>query len=125
MIDSVKCSNCNAAIDAAPPEVPLLTCVYCATQMHNPAAQAQRTAATAPNLPAGIADLLADRDGDGIPDIVQGKGGAQGATVTTTTTTTTSQSSYVINGQRYNSPEEMPPDVRQIFEKTAALLGKK
>jgi|GEM_PF-1422632 len=55
-----------------------------------------------------ITKTFADSDGDGVPDVLEG---LSGDTVSTTT------SKIVVNGREYASADEMPSDVRQIYER--------
>jgi hypothetical protein len=59
-----------------------------------------------------ITRTFADSDGDGVPDVLEG---LAGNTVSTTT------SKIVVNGREYSSVDEMPPDVRQIYERMAEM----
>ena len=52
---------------------------------------------------------LADRDGDGIPDFVQGEGRPVHGR-------TTVRKTLVVNGTSYADENAMPPDVRQIYD---------
>ena len=59
---------------------------------------------------------LADRDGDGVPDIVQSGGATMmGKTIV--------RQKFVINGQSYDSKEAMPPDVRQAYDTAMSALN--
>lgn len=51
---------------------------------------------------------LADSDGDGVPDVIEH---LSGDTVSTTT------SKIVVNGREYASVDDMPHDVRQVYER--------
>jgi hypothetical protein len=52
---------------------------------------------------------LADRDGDGIPDLAQREGPSLHGR-------TTVRKTIVVNGTSYSDENAMPPDVRQIYE---------
>jgi hypothetical protein len=54
---------------------------------------------------------LGDRDGDGVPDIVEGAVGADG------TTRVVVDDRIIVNGQSYRGAGEMPADVRRLYEK--------
>jgi hypothetical protein len=58
------------------------------------------------------APLLEDRDGNGVPDLLEGKAGFKLAARVA--------KALLVNGVKYNSPDEMPPDVRQLYEQTMA-----
>jgi hypothetical protein len=60
------------------------------------------------------APLLADRDGNGVPDVLEGKGGFKFAAQVAR--------AVLVNGIQYKSPEEMPPDVRQHYEQAMAKV---
>ena len=53
--------------------------------------------------------LLADRDGDGVPDLMQDP-----AAITHATTITTTQ--FVVDGRTYTDPAAMPPEARARYE---------
>ncbi len=59
---------------------------------------------------------LADRDGDGIPDIVQDGSLSvrRGVTV---------RKRIVVNGTTYEDEASMPPDVRQLYQQAMRRLG--
>ena len=59
--------------------------------------------------------MLADRDGNGVPDILEGKaliGPAHGSGNVTSAVHT----SFKINGQAYERFEDIPPELRQVFK---------
>ncbi len=55
-----------------------------------------------------VSKILADTDGDGVPDGLAGR--APGDVITFT------QTDITFNGQTYSSIHEMPPDIRRIYE---------
>jgi len=59
---------------------------------------------------------LADRDGDGIPDIVEGDGLSvrRGTTV---------RKQIILNGTSYDDVAAMPPDVRALYERAMQAIG--
>jgi len=59
---------------------------------------------------------LADRDGNGVPDIVEGKGGPLSIG-------TTVSRRFVLNGKTYDDPNAMPPDVRQLYEQAMKAVA--
>ena len=58
--------------------------------------------------------MLADRDGDGVPDAL-----AKGSSFVTTEVTTR----IVVNGVEYRSVDEMPPEVRRTYKQALASMG--
>jgi hypothetical protein len=56
--------------------------------------------------------LLEDRDGNGVPDLLEGKGGFKLAARVA--------KAILVNGVKYTGPDEMPPDVRTLYEQTLA-----
>ena len=62
---------------------------------------------------ATVGRLLADRDGNGVPDVFEARN-VEGADVAHVTTTTTV---YEINGRRYASLEEVPPEFRSLLDR--------
>lgn len=61
-----------------------------------------------------VMDKLTDRDGDGIPDVLQGKGGAAGAT----------PESVTVTSRTWTSVDEMPAEVRSGFERLLHEAGR-
>jgi hypothetical protein len=61
--------------------------------------------------------MFADRDGNGIPDVIEGKGGAIAAMP---------GRSLIVNGRTYKSADEMPPEDRRTYQQaveTARAAG--
>lgn len=58
---------------------------------------------------------LADRDGDGLPDLVQGES-------LTVRNGVTFCKKIVVNGTKYDDEKDMPPDVRQAYEKAMSAM---
>ncbi len=62
---------------------------------------------------------LADRDGDGIPDIMQsglsGRSGTEELGDGFHKVEVETRSEYVVDGNEYSSLDEMPPEVREMF----------
>ena len=54
-----------------------------------------------------VMGMLADRDGDGVPDAVRESDGTFTADVI---------NKIVVNGREYGGLDEMPPDVRRMYE---------
>jgi hypothetical protein len=63
-----------------------------------------------------IGRLLADRDGNGVPDVLE-TGTVDGAAVSHVTTTATV---YEINGRQYASLDEVPPEFRELVGRLQA-----
>jgi hypothetical protein len=64
---------------------------------------------------AMIGKLIADKNGDGVADVMQGRVEDQPKMSVQTS------KHYVVNGRRYESLDAMPPEVREAF--TAARSG--
>lgn len=109
----MKCSNCGATLDSA--DAPKVRCPYCATVQPNPEAR-QPT--------GGLSEMFADRDGNGIPDVMDRMVGevGQDGVQSITTRQVSSSTSYTVNGKHYGSLAEMPPDVRRMFEQSQRML---
>ena len=64
---------------------------------------------------------LADRDGDGVPDIMQsglsGMSGMEELGDGFHKVEVETRSEYVVDGNEYSSLDEMPPEVREMFER--------
>lgn len=105
----MKCPNCNAVIDADP-GTPTLTCQYCGVRVEN------RKQRGTDNF---FDKIFEDKDGDGIPDMLQGDfdGAAAVSTVKKSAATT-----YEVNGRTYHSLEEMPEADRRLFEGAGAMF---
>jgi len=58
---------------------------------------------------------LKDQDGNGVPDLLEGQGSGRARTFLS--------SRITINGKTYRGVEEMPPDVREIYEAAMANPG--
>jgi hypothetical protein len=58
-----------------------------------------------------ISRLTEDKDGDGVPDVLQGKGGNSVVQKSTRS---------VVFSKQYNSPEEVPPELRQLIDSAQA-----
>jgi len=59
---------------------------------------------------------LADRDGDGIPDIVTQRG------VASPPRGTVVRKMFVVNGTTYDDPATMPPDARAMYDKAMTAM---
>ena len=64
-----------------------------------------------------IGRLLADRDGNGVPDVFE-SGTVEGADVARVTTTS---EVYEINGRRYDSLDDVPPEFREMLAPSRGL----
>jgi hypothetical protein len=105
----MKCDNCGASLPAA--KTPVVTCGYCGAEV---------ATARPPEVAKGSSSLLADRDGDGIPDIVEG---LIGEGQVASSVTVQSATRYEVDGKVYSSLEEMPPHLRQLLEQSQQLLA--
>lgn len=66
--------------------------------------------------------LLADKNQNGIPDIMEGMmGGAP--SVSQSTLNLTSPGQIIFNGQTYSNPDQLPPEARQKYEQAMKKLG--
>lgn len=62
--------------------------------------------------------LLADQDGNGLPDFVEGLLKGQGAdALKPLNVLSAAHTQIVFNGQTYSSVDQMPPEARQAYEK--------
>ena len=68
---------------------------------------------------SAMAKLREDKDGNGVPDVLEGKFSGDGTSLPHVQAVTR----YTVNGVTYNSFEEMPPNVREFFQTTRAALG--
>jgi hypothetical protein len=65
-------------------------------------------------------ELLADRNGNGVPDALEGR--VAGASLGRGVITTIRHSSIHINGQSYGSMDEVPPEVRTAYQKALSKV---
>lgn len=80
----------------------------------------------------GALATLADKNGNGVPDILElhlgtltrsvSEGVAGGSSALPATTVVTTQK-FVINGREYDSIDQMPPELRRQFEQVQSLLA--
>ena len=66
--------------------------------------------------------FLADKDHDGIPDILEGKGGDVERSVLQAGVTVSTTTRIIVNGREYSSVSELPPEVREKYEQAAAKV---
>lgn len=97
----MRCPACGASVAGGTRSGS--PCEYCGTALPPPEPAPEESS-------AGGGGLLADRDGDGIPDVLQRAGGVTGTTSTV----------YEVDGVTHHSLEEMPPDVRAMVEHALA-----
>ncbi len=95
----MQCPSCGANLQPRGRE-PRVECTYCETTVANPDAGK----AGAHGRFGPLVGLLADRDGDGVPDMFAAAGAGAMNTI------------YEVDGVRYDSIEDMPPDLRRLFE---------
>lgn len=65
-----------------------------------------------------LGNFLADRDGNGVPDVLDGMLKNPGASFTHQSTT-----HYVVNGVHYNRMEDVPEEMKVLLRRTQGLLG--
>jgi len=63
-----------------------------------------------------MARLTEDKDGDGVPNVLQGKVAGVNSVVQKSTRS-------VVLSKQYNSPDEVPPELRQLIDSAQAKLG--
>jgi len=112
----INCPNCDARVEI-PAGEQSSRCEYCATPLSAPAP---------PRGGSPIGDAMErvfeDRDADGVPDLFQAiSAGGKGQSVRHVSVQHSSR--YVINGKEYGSLEEMPPDVRRVFDSTQGIFA--
>jgi hypothetical protein len=56
----------------------------------------------------GLVPHLPDADGNGVPDVLEAQGPAAQRTII--------ENKIIVNGRVYQSPEQMPADVRRLYE---------
>jgi hypothetical protein len=104
----MKCPECGAQVKAETDT----ECPYCKAPIERPAAPP----------PNPLAAMFEDKDGNGIPDFMEGMARpVPGLNVKFTASTTVNQR-YVVNGVTYGSLEEMPPEARKAMEGATGLL---
>ena len=101
----MKCPQCDAEVKL-PPDAAEADCPYCGAAVARPA-QASAD-------PFGA--LLADADGNGIPDFMEKLGAAGGSFKTNVSISGTVSQRFVVNGVKYDSLDAMPPEARRLFE---------
>jgi hypothetical protein len=62
-----------------------------------------------------VGPSLADQDGNGIPDIFEGKGSGRAGTFISNRIT--------VNNKTYASVDELPPDVRKLYDEAMSRAG--
>jgi hypothetical protein len=67
--------------------------------------------------------VLADKNQNGVPDILEGVMATDGINVQTTPITISS-SQFIVDGKTYSSVDELPPEARAKYEQAMAKLGK-
>ncbi|MDD5308211.1 MAG: hypothetical protein PHU25_12890 [Deltaproteobacteria bacterium] len=107
----MKCPECGAQVSVEG-NAARANCPYCGAQVESPA--------PAPVNP--LAAIFEDKNGNGVPDFIEGmmKPGS-GMNVKLTTSATVNQR-YVVGGVEYGSLEEMPPEARKALQGAAGVL---
>jgi hypothetical protein len=82
-------------------------CRYCRAELPRPE--------TSSEDPLG--NFFADRDGNGVPDVLDGMLKNPGASFTHQSTT-----HYVVNGVRYDRMEDVPEEMKVLLRRTQGLL---
>lgn len=110
----ITCPDCNARVEV---KVGAKTarCDYCGGPLPVPAAS------TGNPIADTLGKMFEDKDGDGVPDVFQAMGSA-GAVSSVRQVSVQHQEHYVVNGKEYASLEQMPPEVRRVFERTRGML---
>lgn len=104
----MKCHNCGASFEQSGGGAEI-TCQYCGAVNARPGPPPG--AASNP-----LGDLFADRDGDGVPDIVQNLGGGGGDhSVQVSQVSTSTQVQVSVNGKTYSSLDQVPPEQRELL----------
>jgi hypothetical protein len=102
----MNCPNCGAQMQPGPIRGQN-RCRYCETIVD------ERLRAPEPIGAAGPFAIFADRDADGTPDIVE---------MATSMSHTRVQTSFEINGKRYETLEEVPEEFRRFFPAVAPTV---
>jgi hypothetical protein len=102
----MKCPECGAQVKAE------TECPYCKAPIERPASSS----------PNPLAAMFEDKDGNGIPDFMEGAVNATPGVSVNFTTSATVNRRYVYNGVTYGSLEEMPPEARKAMEGATGLL---
>jgi hypothetical protein len=110
----ITCPDCNARVDVKA-GAEAARCDYCGGPLPVPAAS------TGSPIADTLGKMFEDKDGDGVPDVFQAMGSAGGAS-SVKQVTVQHREHYVVNGKEYTSLEQMPPDVRRVFEQTRGMI---
>lgn len=102
----MKCPQCGALVETPPAAGPA-RCRYCRAELPRPEASSEDP----------LGNLFADRDGNGVPDVLDGMLKNPGASFTHQSTT-----HYVVNGVRYDRMEDVPEEMKALLRRTQGLL---
>jgi|GEM_PF-489535 len=70
-----------------------------------------------------VTTAFADKDGNGVPDIFEGKGNAKVVNLGTVFTSQTNMQKIFFEGKQYNSSDELPPDARAKYDEAMGKLS--
>jgi hypothetical protein len=67
--------------------------------------------------------IFADKDQNGIPDILEGKGDISTTSAQPTSNITLQSATIVYDGKSYNNVDELPPEARAQYEQAMGMLA--
>ena len=102
----MKCPQCGASVETPPAGSPA-RCRYCSAELPRPEASSEDP----------LGSFFVDRDGNGVPDVLDGMLKHPGASFTHQSTT-----HYVVNGVRYDRMEDVPEEMKALLRRTQGLL---
>ena len=102
----MKCPQCGALVEAPPAGSPA-RCRYCRAELPRPE----------PPAIDPLGEIFADRDGNGVPDVLDGMLKNPGASFTHQSTT-----HYIVNGRHYDRLEDVPEGMKALLRHTQGLL---
>lgn len=112
----IQCPGCNARVEVKA-GAQTARCEYCGAPLSLPSSPQ-----SGDPIGDAMGKMFEDKDGDGVPDLFQAMasgGGGQSVRHVSMQQSTR----YVVNGKEYRTIEEMPPDVRRIFESTQGMIA--
>lgn len=102
----MKCPQCGASVETPPAGSPA-RCRYCSAELPRAEASSEDP----------LGSFFVDRDGNGVPDVLDGMLKHPGASFTHQSTT-----HYVVNGVRYDRMEDVPEEMKALLRRTQGLL---